>query len=463
METRFNLEGGQQPHRQHKKTEEVKTGLNREKELSSAEILRRSEIAALQKRTVELDRRLIDEVHLQAGDKTHASSINLETWETLALGKEVDNDEVAITGQNAISRRTYKGRKNLSAYVKPQSGEVFYRYDPETLEALRIRRSWDAAQEEFVETSKALPLDYGPLMKRREQDLVKKRQAIADYYDIDQEELHLYEQGIPMRLSVDAGTGLVREYGFSRFNELLNFGAIPLTVLRAESDHHDISSVQEAVIDEEKGSPPSFLTYELYHELRAKGPEHPGAKSLMRLACLDYLLKSNDRHPRNILFNETKQQFYGIDNGICLGLSSAETKVNPIDQREYQKKMSTDKVEFTSNPLEIIQMHDDWVLDEEAYGALASLHSECLPYLEKMSGSPTSLMDEVFSDTTKNNKAIKYCADLFKLIYGHEKVAAHEFLNFVQRLEYLVDHRRPPRLELGRELQDFSRAGSDEF
>jgi len=395
---------------------------------------------------------------------------NSRRMEILNSGREIDRQTVGDAGVNAITRRTYEGTPPLTAYVKPQSGESGFRYDAASDSVIQIKRHCDKKTHRLVTTEQTYakggsgdPVEEQIVnaFRARSQNFATLKQNIADYYGLAPDEIELNGTEFTPRYGVDRGKTLIREYTASRLDRIFNLGVVPLTALRAENEVHidpktgkqttileniELVSVQEA-------APGKALDAAAYREILAQGPKHPGAKSFMRIACLDYLMKSLDRHNENILYDPATQQFSAIDNGLSMGLSQKGVGNKPGELDPLR-----------SIPLSVVLKHANWKLDPEAMASLKQFHDKTLAYLQrreellrnaqKRAGKPLSAeligqeIDEEI-EREQGGQEFKYLTKLFRMQYGHEKVAQRECLEFIIRLRQLLQTGRPPDISEG--------------
>ena len=377
----------------------------------------------------------IDALIFNAGEKGIENIMevfeNIDRFETLAYGKEIGRDIVGEPGMNAITRRTYEGKEGgpgAIAYVKPESGETTFEYDEVADTLFDVRYHPDKKSGKMQKIRR-------PSKREDAQNIValfKSRaevgQLTAERYGITPEELVLHTpEEMTLRYGVEARSTALREYAASRVNELLNWDIVPLTVLRPEEDGQDMASVQEAVPAADPKIPPKTTDADNLEDILDLGAEHPGAKSFMRIACFDYLIKSTDRWNENIIYDEVAEKYYAIDNGLSLGLSLVYKGENqPADP-------------YTSIPMEIVQEHSDWKLDTEAITELQRFHDETTEYLAQL--------EKGGADETKKDVGIKHLTSIFRLLYDHEKIAKEEALDFFKRINYLLQNGRPPTLQ----------------
>lgn len=397
------------------------------------------EIRELKDRCSELDRDLIKIIE-------HARGLEVaikkgKTLETLAFGKELSVKPLDKTGVNSITRNEYQGDPPRTAFVKPQSGEARFLFDSETKQSYRV---WKQKKSDgtFEEVRSALPPVYTSGIKRVQEELAPKFVTdIARHYGVVPQEVTLYDKGFSGQLGIEAGGSVQREYFVSRVNELLQWDVVPVTVLRSDNENSDISSVQEGVKGSKDGKAPRSLDVDLYKDLLQKGDKHPAGTSFMRLACLDYLVKSTDRHPENLLYDAEAEVFYGIDNGRCLSLSG---------KPEGKKSKTLDK--NVSVPLSVVQEHPSWRLDEEAHQQAKNLYENVLKYLNYKD----QLEKKESSVDKPSGVEAKYLSQLFRVVFKNQKIASREAIEFILRLKHIAEHGRPPYLEPNVELADLA-------
>lgn len=384
------------------------------------EAARRKEIAETAKRASELDRELFGSI--LAAEAPAEALEKIETVESLTFGKEIDRKDVGEPGINAITRRVYEGDPPRIAYVKPQSGEARFVYHEQRRAVYQLTDVWDDAEQKFITNRKPLPKGEGASLELELKKRAAYKERIAQHYGIPVEEVPLSDTEVTARSSVDVGKGAIREYIASRVNELLRLDVIPMTVLRAEKGNVDLSSVQESVKSSDSENPARPPTDEELAEILKLGSAHPSARSLMRIACLDHLIKATDRHAKNILIDPVTRQTQGIDNGYSMGLSEGATGFPLI-----------------SVALEAVQDHADWKLDDEALATMFELYESVKEYLRERE-------EDVSKRRFGTGKEIKYLTGLFRLLYGSEQIAKKEALDFMVRLKEIIDLGRPPQM-----------------
>jgi hypothetical protein len=323
-----------------------------------------------------------------------------------------------------------------------------------------------AEREQLAQAEAQADLQYAQnivsVFKTRTEYQPTLRAEIAQRYGIAPETVPLTEGEFMPREGIDINTSAIREYSFSRVDRLLGFNVVPLTAIRAEKNDAgeviDIASAQEAVIAKGgKEAPLRVFSPLMYQEMKQQGKNHPGAKSFMRIATLDYLLKTLDRHPKNIFFDPTTNEFSAIDNGLSQALGRQTTKTGPDGKTIIE---NTEMNALRSIPLEMVQEQPDWELDEEALSHLKEIYDSTVQYLgkrEQREKTVSSLQAEgkhieaMIEETlqSQGGDAIKYLTELYKLQFGNEKIAKEESLALLKRIKQVIDNRRPPQLARG--------------
>ena len=398
------------------------------------EAARRKEVAELAKRASELDRELFGSI--LAAETPGEAIEKIETIESLAFGKELERHEVGEKSVNAVTRRVFEGDPPRIAYVKPQGCEGAFVYDASRRAVYRTVNAWDERQARYIETRWPIPGLASSGIKRELENRGARKERVAKHYGIDAQDVPLSGTETTAKYGIDPGKGAIREYIVSRINELLRFDVVPLTALRAEKGNVDLSSVQEAAKSTNPERPSRFLSDEEAEEIIERGPQYPGARSMMRMACLDYLVKSSDRHVGNMLFDPESKQFTAIDNGYSMGLSE-HVETESVGAEKSPASRSIDR--YLSIPMEIVKMHPDWELDDEARANLFELQESIKHYLSAREKEPGSR-------GLGAGKEIKYITKLFRLLYGNEQIAKKEALDFMDRIGRILALGRPPKL-----------------
>jgi hypothetical protein len=337
-----------------------------------------------------------------------------------------------------------QGAVTRVAYVKTSISEPVFRVD-EDGDLFMTIKGWDrkanAPKEEkiFAEDSvEALEIK-GIILRRPE---ITKLTALG--YGIDIKDVPLPKDAGTMREGIEPGNSGLREMIVAHIDLLTGLETVPITTLRTDEFTGDVLSVQEGIVNQRNEPPPQGLDAKLIDEIRTKGKEHAGAQSLMRIACLDYLVNTSDRHTNNLLFNPVTQKFQAIDNGFALSLSRAKSDQDPTLEPITP---------FRSAAMELVQESNDpaWLLDDQATARLTYVYNALQLYLtiqEDLARLPASDRAPLSLKMIRAEKAgeAECIVDLFRLLFKHQRIADAEIKIFKDRLKYLVDHRRPPIL-----------------
>ncbi len=407
----------------------------------------------------------------------------IETLEALSMGEEKGEPHYLGDGSaNAVSRRVFEGNPDVTAYVKNQSGEGAWHYDETTGAVNKISRTVDAAvgrvekHEEPLVTAEAAEnfrqIILNPASTAEEKDnalykygiwrafsdkakqlpATKKNVALA--YGIKPEEVPLTEELTP-RNGVEAGSMAMRGYAVSRIDQLFNLDSVPLTVLRTQFDGHDLASVQEAVPSSDPEKPARPFNIEDLDAFKEQGKDHPGARSIMRIACRQYLVKALDCHNENLLVDPVTKKATEIDPDLSLGLQTVETDANGDPVLKNGKPVLKDMDPYRSLPMEIIADHDDWKLDDEALAEFRRIYENTVSYLSlRATGEHVESVEEGEGGALNvgkpeaDGKEIKYITQLFRQLYGNEKIASVEAQGMFVRLGEIIQNGRPPVKDL---------------
>lgn len=382
----------------------------------------------------------------------------LEVIEVLSDGVEDEGPEFALanSGINVTSRKLYRPAEEgahapdpVEGITKAEWGEVAYTLkDGEIKKILRRAKPSGEIEEELVPMSRGKEAE----QKGAEywKNVLKLRPAlirqVARQYDIDESEVPLHPERMSFRTGIDVGQQTRSEFTVSRIDQLCGLNTVPITVLRKEKS--GIASVQQLVEARE-------TTYDDFIKTIKLPSEHPTAKSLIRMACLDYLTKALDRHSGNMLFDEKQKAFVAIDNGHTLGMSGAEEVRFTDEQTGAVTHTERKEVEFDkmlSVPIELVELRSDWKLDDEAWQTMKTLYDELFQHATYAAGGFSLEDQQALSPGVLKGESSEYLSNLFRFQYQQEKIAHKELIKFLDRLRYIIDHRRVPPM---RDRKDF--------
>lgn len=190
------------------------------------------------------------------------------------------------------------------------------------------------------------------------------------------------------------------------------------------------------------------LTGAEFQAMLEQGPDHPRAKYVMRIACMNYLAKSSDTHIDNIIVDTTSDKLSLIDNGLSGGLSRRSK--TPNENGDHEEPVDP----YRSVMWEAVDKHPDWQLDDEAVEELKELHGRLVGYMQTLyelsSGglSDKGVQERLEAEMKKKTGGaeVKYLSELYSIIYRNKKIASKELNSLIKRIGYLITHRRPPTL-----------------
>lgn len=369
-------------------------------------------------------------------------------------------------------------------------------YEPAVVEsALKRQRSAMRSEQElikvntetFPETAAALAREYGVDVKTIVglylEDAGLSAEEIEDVWLIGEESLwaevkkrieFTYRQNQP------AGWGHAREFVFSQMDKLLGFGVVPETVLRAENDK---TGKPQEIVSVQKLERARELSDDELEGMWALETSHPLAKQMTRIAVLDYLLVSSDRHGSNFLlagenldepmydpntqiWSEKPMSLVGIDNAYSLGLGYPAQSRELKNSGELSAGLTLRPFPHVSVPLEYVRLKNA-ELDEEALAGVRDMYEKILLYSqerpkfkklqEKYRTNPASMTAEetaLYQKMDTVGEYPKYVTELFRLAFrsdgsdaDREKIVQIELDAFLERCEYLLKHKRPPMME----------------
>ena len=399
-------------------------------------------------RSLQLARSMEANRELILAERDAAERIRLLTDGVALARKSVGNPGCNQT-ECLVLADPHNNTKQVTSFVKRAVGERAMRYDSETDSVYVARREFDEDGNLVTrwEIDRHSSRDSGVIesLRSREEDSEQTRRDIAAAYDIDPEDLPLDKSEYGAR-NIEVGHSVKAEVAASVIDDAVGFGCIAKTAMRGTE--RSLGSAQEAV----DGYPPSI---QVYKEVVRQGPDHPAFRSLTRLACMDYLLKSTDRSPNNTFYDDDARKFRGIDNGYSLGYSrkNADGQLVPADP-------------LVSVPMEMLEADETWTLDDEARKSLARMLRDVLDHDQYASGQLTPEQAAKLKPEVRDGVMFKMLGDAFSLLYERldgdgevipatRKIAAVEAQNFLLRAKRLAFEGRPPQLS----EDEFQRTG----
>lgn len=367
---------------------------------------------------LQLTRLLVQQLSKRETERFLEEQVHVDA---LREGEQLTSERIGEVTHNTVSMRSFEYITDdeyfvVKAYAKPSLGEaVFLMIDGVAHEmVMNDEGELEPVAVDMTSTrgkDHAKSIDYQ--IHRR--PALKKRLAIQ--YGVSQQELGLSDTTIAGREGIGLGVSTRSEYTVAHIARIVRFDEYPATALRSEKD--DVLSVQESV--EGRKPSPEFL-----HESIEWDGSDPRVQSLMRVACMDYLMVNLDRHIGNILFDKKANKFRAIDNGFSLGLSEvAEPNLDPETPDLPEGQNRPVNTRWRSVPMELVEQREDWLLDDDAWTRIQSL-------------------DEQLS--VEYSAEHQHFLQLFQFQYRNETIARYELNQFKLRLAYLAEHGRPPKM-----------------
>jgi hypothetical protein len=355
----------------------------------------------------------------------------LQAIETMDTGREVERK--ALGGSeggsvNIVTKRVYEDSSGNRAlgYAKSSLGDpTFFVNEKGLMRRVRTaKEDGDPGIEEDVYLDVNDPYE-GPVVEMYRQKTANFptiQAEIAAAYGISPSEVPLDPNDFGPREGIPTGDSAVREWAASRIDSILGTNVVPPVVLKAESGGSDIVSVQQEAKSER--GPLATLTKSEFDAIVRDGPKHPMARDIMRMAVLDDLIKTVDRHPRNILSGRA------IDNGLSMGLSKKGTDGNivPADGQ------------YRSVAMEMVQRYRDgggaepWEIDKETLESLGAALDE---WKAAKAGGAVG-------------QTVKTLSLVFRVAYGENTKISHvELRQFFEKLDQTVAQKGMRQVKIG--------------
>lgn len=334
----------------------------------------------------------------------------------------------------------------LIAFAKSELGESFYEMQANG-SFLKVTRQLTPEGEIITEKS----VIQGPAKAQIEQMLTHRKNgdserlsATATFYGIKEDAMP-FDAKITGLKFTEQSHATKSEYVASAMDNLLNFNVIPQTTLRQENDR--LTSYQQQAEGEE-------LTSEALADFLNNKSEAQGAESVMRLACLDFLLKQTDRHINNIFYDKANGKYWGIDNG-----SANQTSVSgSVEARHGQKiNMGMPVDQYVSIPLDMVYQDENWEIDEQALQNMTDLYQNIMNHVAYAKGVMKPEDIATLPEHVKQGRDAKTVSDLYRLLFEKiddqgnpipesTHIAKTEAKEFMKRLGYLITFKRPPKI-----------------
>lgn len=410
-------------------------------EMPEAELKRRERIAKTLRWAAQADESyalLVQQRKIASGLEGSKARNDLATIEAMSAGQEISRKALGDEeggSVNVVTKRVYEGREGkVLGFAKSALGDPSFYLNEKGM----VRRVRTAQEDGSPKTSEDVYLDVSDgfersvveVFKKKIAEFPKRREEIAAAYGISPEEVHLDPEDFGPREGIPVGDSAVREWGASRVDSILGLNVVPPVALRSESGGADMVSVQEGV--KAYGGELSTMAKSEFDAIARDGARHPMAESMMRMAVLDYLIKSSDRHPRNLMSSSGGRTLSAIDNGLSFGLSKKtnDGKVVPVD-------------EFRSLPMEASQSYNQWARSRggEEWKLDAISHKALSDVLEEWKKAKSG--GEI-------GPAVRTLSQVFRVVYGENvAISKVEVRQFFDRLEHVVANGRPPDMKIG--------------
>jgi hypothetical protein len=366
-----------------------------------------------------------------------------QTLEGLRSGVKLKGERLGKASANLTERQEVEGPegKVLTLIAKPQKGET-------SLDREGYVTKWDSEIKAYKRAS-SKPIETFRVIGS-EEHLESMAKALAKQIGVPAEEYPSFKaamqkerQGIRADIPVD---GLpARETAVSRLDMMLNFGIVPPTAMRAEMGEaakpgatgsiEDLASVQQFVEASDAKQPPREAHFSEFKKLVDLPPdqwsEALGVKSqsgepqgsLTKMACLDWLAGTQDRHFENMLVDPASGKFHAIDNGLSFGAARGAEMTDDVGKKSEQFRM------LRSIPLELIQKNPSLALDDETRAQLKKTYDGVIK------GGPEKAAVEA----------------MFKMLFEDKRIAKKQMQDFLSRMIHLSNNGRPPELVTSKE------------
>ncbi|MCE9586428.1 hypothetical protein K8R04_03870 [Candidatus Uhrbacteria bacterium] len=391
----------------------------------------------------------------------------IEVLESLATGKQKERKRLGDAGINAILRMKFEreGGGEVVGFMKQKSGEAYFDKDGTNL-------IYSASDEKYFrdESSEVDPTQKMIAEQWSSEEFIQEYAVqMAKAYGIPSEEFEKYKASLRVdrfgpRIDIPPEGFIAREVAMSRVDMLCGFDVIPPTAAR-EIDRmvmdeeqgtkivKDLASVQEGVSSIDSENPSRFLTAKEFDAFQEQPPsewhkiigieytpeelaalEKDGRlpqpqESMARLATLDWVMGSQDRHFENMFIDPVSGKVTGIDNGLHSGRArdlkirhGREETVVTEGKRVKQKSDPTEGMrQLRSIPLEIMNAQQELRLSRKDQEQMKTLYEAIL------NDGPQK---EVIEQT-------------YKMMFDDLREAKVQMAKFVARLKYVADNGRP--------------------
>ncbi|MDO8583711.1 MAG: hypothetical protein Q7R83_00860 [bacterium] len=247
----------------------------------------------------------------------------------------------------------------------------------------------------------------------------------------------------------------LNEIAFSRLARLFDcVESVPLSVIRKDGD--GLISVQQAV-EGDDGMPLQPLSDARVQELGKMGEgafeedDDEAKDGFMKLAILDYVFGSADRHRANLLTNFSGKKFFGIDNGLSFGFHRQDEQGNVCAATWIR-----------SLPYSVVIRHPEWKLKNAAVQErFSDLHDRLLNVLRE-----AHVVNPVDSGSILDPE-VRYLFEVHEGLYANleprtrQRVVMGEMQELLSRLRFIARLGRPPVIPVSQMFDELGEYGFD--
>lgn len=418
-----------------------------------------------------LDRqKKIDEILVQqiGAEKGEVSELieRVEAVETLSFGKMIERKRMGDGSVNAVMRVKLESEQGeMTAFMKQRSGEAYFDMDGTPLVySIADDKYFRNENEEVDEDQSFIARQWSSEAFQNEYAIQMAKQYGIPAQDFETYKASLRPERFGPRVDIPPDGFIPREVAMSRMDMLCGFDVIPPTSAR-EIDRmvqdeqmgtrvvKDLASVQKGVESTDPKRPARYLHAEEFEaflsqppsewhktmgieyepevleQMKKEGRLTEPQESMSRLATLDWLMGSQDRHFENMFIDPATGKMKGIDNGLhsgrARGLKIAhgpeEWTMEPGKNTKEKSDPTASIRQLRSIPLEIMLEQSNLRLSPRDQSQMKKIYDGML------AGGPEK---EVIEQT-------------YKMMFPDIREARVQMLQFISRLKYIVDHGRP--------------------
>lgn len=417
-------------------------------------------------RLKKVDDIFLREIGASSGDLS-AHIEQIESLENLATGPIKESLRLGDGSVNAVTRVKIEGEggKEVTGFMKPRSGEGYHDHDGTPLVYSVIDGKYFRNEDAEVSDTEHF------VMRTWSSDSFQEEYAkqMAKLYKIPTSEFEAYKKTLKPdrfgpRIDIPPDGFIPREIVMSRMNMLCGFDVIPTTVAREITREFpdggggkkiikEMASVQEGVASSNPEKPSRHMTGEEFmaclqrppaewhkvfnldysqediENLKKQGRQPEPQESMTRIASLDWLMGSQDRHFENFFIDPATGKMTGIDNGLhsgrARGVEVAHGKTADVYENGAWIKKKSDPTaqmrQLRSIPLEIMEQNKEL----------------------KLSSQDQKQMQQLFEMIANRGPQERAVSGMFKAMFENEQEAKVQLGRFMLRLKHLAEHGRP--------------------